>query len=86
MLEISIREMNQNFSRYIQAVESGEEIIITRRGKPAARLTAISGARKLTKDQQAARLRTRERMKQGCHLGGERITREDIYERRTDYD
>ena len=47
MLEISIREMNQNFSRYMQAVEAGEEIIITRRGKPAARLVAVSESKSL---------------------------------------
>ncbi|MCY4209926.1 MAG: type II toxin-antitoxin system prevent-host-death family antitoxin [Gammaproteobacteria bacterium] len=85
MLEISIREINQNFSRYMQAVESGEEIVITRRGKPAARLVAIAESRNLTKEQQAARLRTQERMRQGCQLGGRPVTREEIYERRTDY-
>ena len=86
MLEISIREMNQNFSHYMQAVEAGEEVIITRRGKPAAKLVAISELKKLTKEQQAARARSRKRMMRGYHLGGERIKREDIYERRTDYD
>ena len=85
MLEISIREMNQNFSRYLQAVEAGE-VIITRRGKPAAKLVAISELKKLTEKQRAARARSRKRMMRGYHLGGERIKREDIYERQTDYD
>ena len=85
MLEISIREMNQNFSRYMQAVEAGEEIIITRRGKPAARLVAVSESKKLTNEQQAARVRARGRMRQGYHLGGRRLQREEIYERQTDY-
>ena len=40
----------------------------------------------LTTDaQQAARENVRERMKRGYHLGGERVNREEIYERRTDY-
>lgn len=85
MLEISIREMNQNFSRYMQAVEAGEEIIITRRGKPAARLVAVSESKELTDEQQAARVRVRERMRRGYRLGGKRLQREEIYERRTDY-
>lgn len=85
MLEISIREMNQNFSRYMQAVEAGEEIIITRRGRPAARLVAVSESKELTDEQQAARERVRERMRRGYHLGGKRLQREEIYERRTDY-
>ena len=85
MQEISLREMNQNFSRYMQAVEKGEEIIITRRGKPAAKLVAVSASKKLTKEQKAARVRTRKRMMQGYHLGGERLKREEIHERRTDH-
>lgn len=36
-------------------------------------------------EQQAARERVRERMRQGYHLGGKRLQREEIYERRTDY-
>ncbi|TXF08811.1 type II toxin-antitoxin system Phd/YefM family antitoxin, partial [Pelomicrobium methylotrophicum] len=35
---ISLREANQRLSQYIAAVERGEEIIITRRGKPVAKL------------------------------------------------
>lgn len=33
---ISLRQANQNFSRYVEAVERGEEFIVTRRGKPVA--------------------------------------------------
>ena len=38
-----------------------------------------------TDEQQAARERVRERMRRGYHLGGKRLQREEIYERRTDY-
>ena len=44
----------------------------------------LRGSGNLTKEQQAARLRTRERMRQGYHLGGRRVEREEIYERCTD--
>ena len=39
----------------------------------------------VTDAQQVARENVRERMKRGYHLGGERLQREEIYERRTDY-
>ena len=39
----------------------------------------------VTDAQQAARENVREKMKRGYHLGGEQLQREEIYERRTDY-
>ncbi len=45
----------------------------------------LRGSGNLTTEQRAARLRTRERMRQGCHLGGRRVKLEEIYGRRTDY-
>ena len=36
--EIALREANQQFARYVRAVEAGERFVITRRGKPVARL------------------------------------------------
>jgi prevent-host-death family protein len=37
--QISLRQANQSFSRYIAAVERGHEFIVTRRGKPVALLS-----------------------------------------------
>ncbi|OFZ99122.1 MAG: hypothetical protein A2Z64_10270 [Betaproteobacteria bacterium RIFCSPLOWO2_02_67_12] len=37
--QISLREANQAFSRYIAAVERGQEFIVTRRGRPVALLS-----------------------------------------------
>jgi prevent-host-death family protein len=37
---IGLREANQQLSRYVRAAEEGHEVIITRRGRPVARLTA----------------------------------------------
>jgi prevent-host-death family protein len=31
---ISLRQANQHFSRYVAAVERGDEFVITRRGRP----------------------------------------------------
>ncbi len=36
MKTVGLRQMNQQFSRYLKAVRDGEEILITDRGKPVA--------------------------------------------------
>jgi prevent-host-death family protein len=80
---ISIREANQYLSRYIDAVQSGDEIIITRRGLPVAKLTAIEKSSKLNDKQKAARNRSRARMRKGYSLGGQMPAREVLHERQT---
>jgi prevent-host-death family protein len=44
MRTVSAREANQSFSKLLQAVVEGEEVVITRRGKPVARLAPIAPA------------------------------------------
>jgi prevent-host-death family protein len=78
---VSIRDANQHLSRYLDRVEEGAEIIITRRGKPIARLLPIESRPSLSDAQRAARERLRERMKRGYALGGTRIDRETLHER-----
>ncbi len=78
---ISLREANQNLSRYIHAAEQGEEIVITRRGQPVVKLTAVENQRQLTEQQQAAFERLCRRMQQGHSLGGERFDRDASHER-----
>jgi prevent-host-death family protein len=80
--EIALREANQQFARYVRAVEAGESFVITRRGKPVARLVPIEpGKRVLTPEQQAARARALERMREGWDLGGYKFDRDELYER-----
>ncbi len=38
MQTISVREVNQHFCRYLHAVDHGEELIITKRGREVARM------------------------------------------------
>jgi prevent-host-death family protein len=78
---VSIRNANQHLSRYLERVEQGTEIIITRRGKPVARLLPMESRPPLSDAQQAARERLRERMQQGFALGGARVDRETLHER-----
>jgi prevent-host-death family protein len=42
MAQINIREAKAHLSRLLRRVESGEEIVIARAGKPVARLVAVA--------------------------------------------
>jgi prevent-host-death family protein len=46
-VEVGIRELRADLSRLIKRVRDGEEIIVTDRGKPVARITAMDGRSKL---------------------------------------
>jgi len=41
MSTVSARDANQHFSRILDAAARGEEVTITRRGKPVARLVPV---------------------------------------------
>ena len=41
-LEIGVRDLRNNLSRWLDAVRGGGQIVITERGKPVARLTGMS--------------------------------------------
>ncbi|MGH7571326.1 MAG: type II toxin-antitoxin system Phd/YefM family antitoxin [Gemmatimonadota bacterium] len=45
MKTVSISELKARLSQYIDAVRSGHEVIVTDRGTPVARLSAVVGAR-----------------------------------------
>ena len=78
---VNIREANQHLSRYIDAVEQGAEIIITRRGLPVARLIGFEKSMQLNERQRLARNRSLARMQKGYSLGGEMPRREDLHAR-----
>jgi prevent-host-death family protein len=40
--EVGIRELKNGTSRVIERVENGESIIVTRHGKPVARIVSVS--------------------------------------------
>lgn len=39
-MEVSVRELRDHLSKYLQRVRAGEDILVTARGEPVARLTA----------------------------------------------
>lgn len=80
MKTVSAREANQHFSRLLKAAAEGEDVVITRRGKPVAKLVPIETAKA-----DAARARAHRRLmkllRKGVDLGGLRINREELYDR-----
>lgn len=76
---ISLRQANQNFSRYIEEVERGREFIVTRRGKPVAVISPAPrrGARRLNLAQKSALKRF---FAAARPLGIGKWRREELYE------
>ncbi len=66
---------------HVKTVEQGEELVITRRGKPVARLVPVAAQRQLSPEQLAALERTRKRMHRGYDLGGRMPSRDELHER-----
>jgi prevent-host-death family protein len=78
---LTLREANQSFSRCIRAVEAGEEFVITRNGKPVARLAPVGDRRVLTPQQEAARERLKVAMDRGWNIGASPLDRDALHER-----
>lgn len=76
---VSARDANQHFSKLLAEVESGEEVVITRRGKPVARLVREAG---LTSHERAKALEElRKIMERGVRFEGPPMTRDEMHER-----
>jgi prevent-host-death family protein len=45
--EVGVRELHDRLSEYLEKVEQGTEVIVTRRGKPIARLGKVDSVRPL---------------------------------------
>ena len=78
---LTLRDANQGFARLVRDVEAGEDFVITRNGKPVARLTPVSGVRTLSATQAAALARTHARMDQGWPLAGGPLDRDALHDR-----
>jgi hypothetical protein len=63
-------------------VEAGAEVLVTRRGRPVARIVPAqrSRERQLTPEQEAALERTRRRLEKGWDLGGGKFNRDELYD------
>ena len=41
--EVGVRELHDRLSEYLERVEGGKTVVVTRRGKPIARLIGVGG-------------------------------------------
>lgn len=81
MRSVSAREANQSFSRLLGEVEGGNDVIITRRGKPVAVLSAYREPA-MTPERQAAVARAIALLDNAPRLGtARRFTRDEMHER-----
>ena len=46
-MEVGIRELRADLSRFVKRVRAGEEVVVTDHGKAVARLVPIDGERKI---------------------------------------
>ena len=44
-MEVGVRELRNNLSRYLDRVREGEEVLVTDRGRAVARVLPVSGER-----------------------------------------
>lgn len=51
---VSLREANQRFSKYIEMASHGAEIIVTKRGRPVARIAPIEVGGRMSEAEKAA--------------------------------
>ena len=81
MRNVSLMTANQEFSRLIKEVEHGEGFVITRRGRPIAKLVPHSADKTDDPAWQAAYEKMVTRLEEGVNLGGLRADRDDLYDR-----
>jgi prevent-host-death family protein len=46
-MEVGIRELRADLSRYLKRVREGEDVVVTDRGVPVARIVPMNGQRKI---------------------------------------
>ena len=72
---------NREFTRLIRDVEQGESVLITRRGRPIARLVPHSADKTADPQWAASYERMMAQLEEGASLDRLRILREDLYGR-----
>jgi prevent-host-death family protein len=81
MRHVTAREANQRFARLLSSVEDGEQVVITKRGKPVA---VVSPCRPdLSEERKAAIEHLRKVMSEPVKLRGpfRTFTRDEMHER-----
>lgn len=83
VVRVTSREANQQFSKLLERVRNGEEILVTKHGKPAMRMVPVGEADDAADmaRRRAALERIFKRMdEKPIDLGDRRLTRDDYYD------
>ena len=80
MRSVSLMTANQKFAKLMREVERGAVFIITRRGRPVAKLMPAPDEKASDPDWAAAWERMMERLDEGASLGGLTVSREERHE------
>lgn len=62
--EVGVRELHDRLSEYLEKVEGGTDVVVTRRGKPIARLVQVEGPRPFEELEQRGLVRWPEKPRQ----------------------
>lgn len=85
MTTVGAREANRSFSKILREAESGKTVVITRNGRPVARLTPAPSVLDLRlkseKERKEAHARLMGLLEKGLPLGGRRYARDEMNER-----
>lgn len=46
-MDVGVRELRNHLSRYLDRVRDGEDVVVTERGRPIARITSLSSTGRL---------------------------------------
>ena len=76
---VSLREVNQHLTRYVKAAEAGGRIVITRRGRPVAVLSALPTQERPLKPEQERALDSI--LSWSYRLGGRPPSRDELHAR-----
>lgn len=75
MRSVALSEAKDNLSQYVAAAAAGEEITITRHGRPAAKLVPVEAGWNETRSREAwERLKA---VREAMHARGVRVTKEE---------
>ena len=81
MRTVSVAAADREFCSLIEDVERGESVLITRRGRPVARLEPHMSDKRAGPGWEAAYRRMVANMEEGVSLGGLGIKRDELYDR-----
>ena len=86
MAEIGAREANQQFSKLLARVEGGEEVVITMRGKPVAKMVPATAADRAAAERERQLEELLAEMRAKALRGGKVAdwNRDELHERETD--